>query len=151
MSNITKEQWEGLEKTMAGSWVDVTMRYQGYELHITRVRTSESQTPLAVYINNAYNPAWGYPDELLPENTSRDRPSIIADVWRKRTKAKYKVKHIKDVEHIYGKLRAKKAYPDLYEHWEFFDPVFPKASVLCRQLKKLEGLELIDGGDYVQS
>ncbi len=145
MSNITKEQWEKLEETMANGWVSVRMRYQGYELYISRVKTSESKTALAVYIDDVFKSSWGYPAELLPDNhVDESKPTIIADVWKKRTKARYSAKHIKTWEKIYGKRRAKKENPDLHDRWEYFEPLFPKASVLCRQFKKLKGLELIN-------
>lgn len=147
MSKITKEQWKELEETMAGSWVSIKMRYQGYELHITRERRTESQTVLVVYIDGSYSFSWGWPESVRSRSKNEEStpsPTIIADVWKKKTKAKYSAKHIKTWEKIYGKRRAKKENPDLHDRWEYFEPLFPKASVLCRQFKKLKGLELID-------
>ncbi len=141
MSDITKEQWKELEKMMANGWFSIKMCYQNYELGITRVRTSESQTALAVYINGIYQNSWGWPESMRSEG--EPVPTIIADVWKKKTKAKHSAKDIKALEKIYGKRRAKKEIPSLYERWEYFVPLFPKASILCRQFKKLKGLELV--------
>ncbi len=135
---ITKEQWAAVEKELSHHWVDVKFEYKGFELAIQRQRESESKTVLSVYINGTIKPGWGW-----VEVESEDRPSIIKDVWKLKTKAKYTPKQIKDIEKIYGKRRAKKEYPALYERHEVWLPYFPKASMLCRQFKKLEGITLI--------
>ncbi len=147
MNDITKEQWEELEESMASSWASIKMRYQGYELHITRERLNESRTVLVVYIDGSYSFSWGWAESMRSrskDEESTQPPTIIADVWKKKTKARHSAKDIKALEKIYGKRRAKKEIPSLHERWEFFVPLFPKASVLCRQFKKLKGLELID-------
>lgn len=56
--------------------------------------------------------------------------------------AVYKEKEIKDIERIFGKRDAKKNFPNLYKRTEYLDPLFPKASVLVRQFKKLDGIQL---------
>ena len=137
---ITKEQWEIVEKELAQGWVNVTFEYKGFELSIQRQRLSESQTVLGVFINGEIKGEWinhdGKTDkELIPE--------ILTDVWKLKTSAMYKPSQIKKIEKFYGKRRAKKEYPELHERYEFWLPYFPKASVLVRQFKKLEGIKLI--------
>ena len=136
---ITKEQWKQIEDELASVWVNVVFRYQGHRLSIERQRTSESTTVLSVYIDGVIKGAWVKPIDKLPE----DAPKILADVWYHRTMARYKPKQVADIEKIYGKRRAKKEWPDLHSRIEWVEPYFPKASVLCRQFKKLQGLELI--------
>lgn len=134
---ITKEMWEDIEAEMSGFWVDISFTYKGHEVSVQRVRESESKTRLQVYIDGLIKGEWvslhGIPDAA---------PSIIAEVWNKRTKSKYGAKFKQHVTKNWGKRRVKSEWPDLDEKWEFYAPSFSKASVLCRQFKKLEGLEL---------
>ena len=135
---ITKAQWQAVEKELSGSFFYVKFEYQGVELAIQRGRLSESRTALAVYLDGTIKPGWGWFEEEI-----EDRPSIIKEVWKKSTKAKYKTQVIKEIEKCWGKRRAKKEYPELHEHYEYWTPMFSKSSVLCRQFKKLEGIKLI--------
>ncbi|CCN69760.1 hypothetical protein [Vibrio nigripulchritudo] len=141
MAKITKEQWQKLEEDMTCGYVDIKFKYQGYEISIQRVRTSENKSGLAVYIDGVISPKWGLIDRVV-----EGRPPIIGQVWKKKTMAKYNAKTIKDIEKVFGKRQAKKEYPNLHERHEWFESVFPKASVLCRQFKRLEDLELITEG-----
>ncbi|EMF7446548.1 hypothetical protein V8073_001491 [Vibrio parahaemolyticus] len=134
---ITKEMWEDIEAEMSGSWVNIEFGYKGYVLTIVRARVSESKTCLQVYIDGFIKGEWSGLDGI----TSK-APEILADVWCRRTKAKRSAKHIADLTKIYGKRGVKKRFPDLNDKWTFYVPEFSKASVLCRQFKKLEGLEL---------
>lgn len=139
---ITKEQWAKLEEEMTHGYVDVRFKYKGYELSIQRVRTAENKTALAVYIDDVINQGWGWLDREV-----EGRPAIVGEVWKTRSMAKYSTKTIKGIEKIFGKRQAKKDHPDLHGRREWLEPFFPKASVLCRQFKKLKGLELVKGGD----
>jgi len=136
---ISKEQWQQIENEMSGSWVNIAFSYKGYELTIQRERKNESTTCLSVYIDGLIKGAWFGQVKNLPE----DAPSILAQVWATKSMAKYKPKMISHIIKIYGKRDAKKEYPDLHVRLEFVTPYFSKASVLCRQFKKLDGLELI--------
>ncbi len=133
---ITKEQWAELEQEMATYFVSVKFRYKGHELGIHRVNVSESKTALAVYIDGTIKGSWFLPDCI-------DRPAIIPEVWRKRSKRvwshHWKAKLIKSL----GKRRAQSAFPDIDKTIESHDPYFTTAKSLVRQLKKLEGIELI--------
>lgn len=144
---ITKEQWIEIEKHLAGFFGSVIFKYGEYEITVTRGRVSESKTSLVVYVDDAIKGAWFIED--------KERPSCIPDVWRKRTRAKYTAKSIKDAEKVWGKRRAKKEMPELYEKTEYHTCDFTTAKSLVRQYKKLEGLELIKIGgksydDYIK-
>ena len=135
---ISKEQWGVIEKHLTGFFVSVIFKYGEFELTVSRSRVSESKTSLVVYIDDMIKGSW-----YLEEN---DRPSCIPDVWRKRTRAKYTTKSIRDAEKVWGKRRAKKEFPELYEKNEYHTCDFTTAKSLVRQFKKLEGLELIKIG-----
>ncbi|PMM38427.1 hypothetical protein [Vibrio lentus] len=138
---ITKEMWAEIEAEMAGGWVAIDFNYKGHEVSVQRVRESESKTCLQVYIDGAIKGEWVNFTEGK-DGISDKAPEILADVWCLKTKAKYSTKHKKELEKIFGKRRVKKLYPDLHEILAFHVPNFSKSSVLCRQFKKLEGLEL---------
>ncbi|MEI6897867.1 MAG: hypothetical protein V5786_10375 [Psychromonas sp.] len=138
---ITKEQWTAVEKELYHHWIDVKFEYKGFELAIQRQRESESKTVLSVYINGTIKPVWGWFDNAL--NSNNERPEIIKEVWKLTTKAVYKAKNIKEIEKVFGKRRGKKQFPNLHDRHEYWMPYFAKASVLCRQFKKLEGITLI--------
>lgn len=138
VSLITKEQWQQIETEMAGHFVNVKFRYQGHEVGVTRERKDESTTCLSVYIDAVIKGAWMCQIANLPE----DAPKIIPEVWSQRAISKYKQKTIAQIEKLWGKRGAKKECPDLHDKIIWLCPYFSKASVLCRQLKKIEGLEL---------
>ncbi|WP_158133688.1 hypothetical protein [Vibrio navarrensis] len=130
---ITKEMWKQIEDELSGSYASMKFQYEGRELSIERVHVRESQTALAVYIDGSIE--W--------KHCHREGISDFhRAVWRNRSMAVYKEKEIKDIERIFGKRDAKKNFPNLYKRTEYLDPLFPKASVLVRQFKKLDGLEL---------
>ncbi len=140
---ITKEMWEDIEAEMSGSWVDIHFGYQGYEISVCRVRVSESKTCLQVYIDGVINGSWTKVDldaggDLIADHA----PKCLTDVWGKMTRARYAPSKIKKLQKIWGKREFKKMYPDADKKYVFHVPNFSKASVLCRQFKKLEGLEL---------
>ncbi|PSU46645.1 hypothetical protein C9J12_18225 [Photobacterium frigidiphilum] len=142
-SVITKEQWKSLEEEMAGYFVNVEFKFNGYLVSINRVRSSEGKTELGVYIDGSIKGVWT--SRTLQENATQEdaAPTILHDVWKLKTKAMYSLKQVKELERTIGKRRAKKAFPHLHDRHEYHLPYFSKASVLCRQFKKLEGLELV--------
>lgn len=142
---ISKDQWAELEEKMTYGYVDIKFKYKGFELSIQRVRTSESKSVLVVYINGSYKLSWG-----LIDRESEDRPSILTEVWKQRSMAIYKPKEIKEIEKVWGKRQAKKDFPNLHGRHTWYDPAFPKASVLCRQFKKLEGLDLVEDSGFIE-
>lgn len=134
---ITKEMWEDIEAEMSGSWVVIDFLYKGHAVEVRRAQVSESKTCLEVYIDGFIKGEW-VSLHGIPETA----PEILGDVWCKKTKAKYSAKFKQAVTKNWGKRRIKSAYPDLDDKWEFYIPEFSKASVLCRQFKKLDGIQL---------
>ncbi|EJL6309028.1 hypothetical protein NMR52_001278 [Vibrio cholerae] len=138
---ITKEMWQQIEKEMSDGWVNIVFAYKGHELTVSRVSVSESKTCLQVYIDGFIKGEWV---SFNGDNCLSDKaPVILPDVWCKKTKAKHTSKFKQDIIRIFGKREAKKRYPDFDDSWCFYVPHFSKASVLCRQYKKLEGIELV--------
>ncbi|EGR1039129.1 hypothetical protein EFU28_04975 [Vibrio cholerae] len=138
---ITKEMWQQIEKEMSDGWVNIVFAYKGHELTVNRVRVSESKTCLQVYIDGFIRGEWlGCSSD---EGFSDKAPAILPDVWGKKTKAKYSARFKARMTKILGKRGVKKEWPDLDCLWVFYVPNFSKASVLCRQYKKLEGIELV--------
>ncbi|KPH64128.1 hypothetical protein [Pseudoalteromonas porphyrae] len=135
---ITKEQWIELEKHLAGYFGSAIFKFGEFEITVTRGRVSESKTSLVVYVDDVIKGDWYSKDN--------ERPACIPDVWRKRTRAKYTAKSIKEAEKVWGKRRAKKEMPELYEKTEYHTCDFTTAKSLVRQYKKLDGLELIKIG-----
>ncbi|MDG2882125.1 hypothetical protein P7M59_30000, partial [Vibrio parahaemolyticus] len=95
---ISKELWQKLEEQMTLGYVDIKFKYKGYEVSVLRVRTAENKTALAVYIDGVINQGWGWKDREV-----EGRPTIVGDVWKPRTMAKWSTKHIKAIEKKYGK------------------------------------------------
>ena len=138
---ITKEMWEDIEAEMSGTWVAIVFTYKGHEISVNRVRDSESKTSLQVYIDGFIKGEWvSFSDGK--DGISDKAPEILSDVWCKKTKARYDNKFKTAITKIHGKRSVKKAYPDLEQRLVFYVPNFSKASVLCRQFKKLKGIEL---------
>ncbi|WP_064435498.1 hypothetical protein [Pseudoalteromonas neustonica] len=135
---ITKEQWIELEKHLTGYFCSAIFKFGEFEITVTRGRVSESKTSLVVYVDDVIKGDWYSKDN--------ERPACIPDVWRKRTRAKYTAKSIKEAEKVWGKRRAKKEMPELYEKTEYHTCDFTTAKSLVRQYKKLDGLELIKIG-----
>ncbi|EGQ9150168.1 hypothetical protein IB292_03515 [Vibrio parahaemolyticus] len=140
--SITKEMWEDIEAEMSGSYVSVEFSYKGHEVTVQRVRCSESRTSLQVYIDGAVKGEWVSFSHEGNDGVSDKAPDILKDVWCRKTKAKYDAKFKASVTKIWGKREVKRRYPDLEAKHVFYLPNFSKASVLCRQFKKLKGIEL---------
>ncbi|MCG6233084.1 hypothetical protein [Vibrio furnissii] len=139
---ITKEMWEDIEAEMSGSWVVIDFLYKGHVVEVRRAQVSESKTCLQVYIDGFIKGEWVFFDANGGIGISDEAPEILSDVWCKKTKAKYSNKFKNSMIKIYGKRRVKKEYPDLDDSFVYYVPEFSKASVLCRQFKKLDGIQL---------
>lgn len=140
-TEITKEMWKELEGEMSGGWVNIVFAYKGHEVSIRRVRASESKTCLQIYIDGFIKGEWA--SFSGNDGISDKAPAILADVWCKKTKAKYDNKFKTSMTKIWGKRGVKMRYPDLNDKHVFHVPTFSKASVVCRQFKKLEGITLV--------
>lgn len=133
---IDKEQWADLESKLASYLVGVELQYKGHKLNIKRERDGESKTVLAVYIDGIIKGSWFLPD-------AEDRPDIVSDVWRKRSKRVYSHQKKAKIIKQFGKRQAMRVFPDIDKAIEFYDPYFNTSKTLIRQFKKLDGLELI--------
>jgi len=136
---IAKEQWKKVEEQLAGMFGWVKFKIDAYEVTVQRERMSESVTNLAIYIDDELCFGNGMPN-------SKVYMPITEKLWRKKSRKKYATKFINDTIKIYGKRRALKEYPDLYDKAYSLDPIFNTAKSLCRQYKKIDGLELLSIG-----
>lgn len=143
---ITKEMWKAIEEEMSRSWfISIRFEYMGYEISVNRVRQSESKTCLQVYIDDYVKGEWTKFDRASGCSVvTESAPKCLADVWGKMTKSLYPPSEIKKLEKILGKRQFKKQYPDADKKLVFLIPNFSKASVLCRQYKKLNGIKLLE-------
>lgn len=137
---ISKEKWKEIELALSLTFVHVHFKYKGYELAVSRVRVNENKTCLQVYIDGEIRGAWFTSDD---DCTDSDNPTILKDVYKERSISRYSPSHIKRYEKIYGKRRVKKEFPNMHDKRSYLTPTFSKSSVLCRQYKKLDGLELV--------
>ena len=136
--SISKEVWQQIEDGLKSTFASAEFKLGNDEIHVTRVRLSESKTALAVYINGKIKGS--------DTGITKDAPEINQQVWRKRTRAKYQPKFKAQVIKIWGKREAKKRYSDLEDKHVFFDPTFNTAASVVRQFKKIDGLEVVRVG-----
>lgn len=136
---ISPEMWKRLEGEMEMTFVGLEFMYKGHKLSVERAKKSESKTCLLVYIDGVIKGEWGNFVNKIPE----DAPSILQEVWKTSRMSCWKPAEIKKIEKVYGKRAAKKRFPDLHDKLTYIHPEFSKASVLCRQFKKLKGIEVV--------
>lgn len=132
---IASEDWKGIEADLKSNYARFDFNYQGRKIEVKRLPVGEGKTQLAVFIDGKINIGWGYPD-------SDDYDPITCLIWRKRSKALYPPKEKARLEKSFGKRRIRKVFSNFDHVQEWYDPLFPKASVLVRQFKKLDGLTL---------
>lgn len=138
---ITKEMWEDIEAEMSGGWVNIVFSYNGHEVTVHRARVSESKTCLQVYIDGFIKGEW---HSSSAENGISDKaPVVLADVWCKKSKSIYSPSEKARLTKKLSKRSVKEYYPKIDKKIVFFVPDFSKASVLCRQFKRLEGITLV--------
>ncbi|SFC04707.1 hypothetical protein [Pseudoalteromonas denitrificans] len=133
--SITKAQWAAIETELKGFLPTVNFKLGDDEINISKVRASENKFELGVFINGDIKGDWYLGEKV--------RPACIEQVWKKKTKAIYSPKRIKEIEKAWGKRLAKKEFTNLHDKITYHLPYFSKASILVRQFKKIEGLELI--------
>lgn len=142
-TQITKEMWQAIENQLSRTWfTSVRFAYQGYEISVKRVQVNESKTCLQVYVDGLIKGEW-VSFSQGGVTVSENAPTCLADVWATKTQSKYSPTQRKKLEKIWGKRRFKKEYPDADEKYVFYVPHFSKASVLCRQYKKLKGMTVV--------
>jgi hypothetical protein len=138
---ITNEQWNGIQETLKYHG-NVRFRYQGTIIEASRGFVSEGKTAIDIYFDGRWKGVWARKD-------SSEYNPLTELFWSKRYISYYTPKQRTQIEKIYGKRRALKEYPKLYDKHEYLLPYFSKASVLVRQFKKIEGLELIPPNEAI--
>lgn len=136
MAQITNELWNAIEEELAKPCACEHFQLGEHKITVQRVRKSESVPCLAVFIDDKIKGSWSLDKE-------ENKPSCLEKVWRKRTRALYNSKTIKDVEKGLGKRKAKERFPDLYDKAHWYVPDFSTAKSLVRQFKRIEGLTYI--------
>jgi len=132
--SIDKSQWVEIEEILA-SWMPcIEFKLGDHKVSIQRISAGEGKTQLAVYLDDHIKGEWF---------SEEKRPDIINQIWRPRSKAIYAPKEVKSIQKDFGKRDAKKYFPNLHDRQNWCDPMFPKASVLVRQFKKIDGLILV--------
>jgi len=133
--SISKDQWSEIETELQGFFPSIKFKLADDEIAINKVRVSENKFELVVYINGEIKGAWS--------QAHHERPACIEKVWKEKIRARYSPSAINKLEKEIGKRNAKKYVPNLHEKYSYHLPYFSKASILIRQFKKIEGLELI--------
>jgi len=135
--SITKEQWEKIESELTGYMGRVKFKLQGFEVLLSLEMSKQKIVPV-VYIDGQIKGSWC--------SNENEKPEILEQVWCAKHRAYYSAKRIKNIEKAWGKRAAKKTFPQLHERATFYIPYFSKGSVVVRQYKKIEGLELVQIG-----
>lgn len=139
--SITKEQWKEIEQSLSNDmYISVRFEYKGFELSIQRLRIKENKLVLRVFINDEMKGSW-FVDAINGKES--EVSTIFKDVYKEVSKALYSPTYIKRLEKNIGKRKLKELIPDLHERHSYWLPDFSKASVLCRQYKKLGELTLL--------
>lgn len=132
---ITKEQWEDIKSKLSSPFDSVNFMLDGKKLTVKKQCISDTQLAWIVYIDGTINVTWGYPTEetFLP---------LVEKVWHKKTKSLYTAKEKAKIIKIWGKRKAKAYFPELDKKMIMYRAMFSKYSVLEKQFKKIDGLEL---------
>jgi hypothetical protein len=135
MMSISKEQWLAIEEELKGSYCQVDFKIDGHEVELRKRFVAENKIAIIAYVDGKVSGS-----DCL-EDGDDFRP-IVKKVHRARVKHHYSPAKKKKLEKDFGKRRVRKMIPNIDKTWTYYDASFPKASVLIRQYKKLEGLEL---------
>lgn len=136
---ISKEQWAEIEAELRHDWGAAVFRYEEMQIYVVRKYVSEGRTKLAVYLDGEINFLWGFKQMGVAEE--RFRP-VTEKLWRKRSKSLYSPQKQKSLIKEFGKREAESIFEGLYDKQIWFEPDFPKSSVLVNQYKRLRGMEL---------
>ncbi|WP_139203132.1 hypothetical protein [Amphritea atlantica] len=109
-----------------------------------RELVKEGRFELIVYFDRTLSIGWGW-------KTSDHYDPLTEVLWHKRTKSLYSPKKRAEIIKSLGKRNAKRLFPKLEEHMEWYEPVFSTAATLVRQYKKVEGLSLESVGFQSES
>ena len=144
MMAISKEQWLAIEEELKGSYCQVDFKIDGHEVELRKRFVAENKIAIIAYVDGTYKGT-----DVL-EDSDGFRP-IVKKVHRARVRHLYSPAKKKKMEKEFGKRRVREIFKSFDITWTYYDPSFPTASVLIRQYKKLEGLELTKLGDEVFS
>lgn len=135
---ITKEQWAEIEKDLTGYFGCKKFQLGEDSICIAREQWKEGERRLIVYFNDTLRPAWTHRQD------DKNYNPLVEKFWCKKSRAKWRAKFRASMTKIYGKRRVREECPDLDEKLTFYVPYFTKAKALVTQLKKIEGLELVE-------
>lgn len=138
---LSKVQCDHLKEHLSGLFCQAKFQYGEDTVTVERVRKSENQTCLAVYINGSIKGEW------FTEKGRSKAPKILEKVYFGKSLSLYTAATIKRVEKQLGKRQAKKLYPELHKKKISFVPYFSASRTLVNQFKKIEELELIQLGN----
>lgn len=131
---ITKEQWEGIEDNLKGLFGKVDFKLDDKKITVCHEFIAQEQMGYTVYVDGCFKMGWAMPSSELYD-------PIVEKICNKRTRSFYSTKEKQQLTKIWGK-RAVKKHHDLDKKSIHYEPYFKKCSVLLRQFKKIEELEM---------
>lgn len=137
-TNITKEQWQGIQNTLSDLYSRVEFKLpSGEKIAVYKSIVSENKLALIVWIDGVRSDAWGW-------SSHKDFRPITKLVWRRKT---YKpgASIIRRASKTRDGQRwlKRKENAHIHEVVEYWVCHFSTATSLVRQFKKIDGLELI--------
>lgn len=142
---LSKVQCDHLKEHLSGLFCQAKFQHGEDTVTVERVRKSENQTCLAVYIIGTIKGEW------FTEKGKNYAPQILEKVYFEKKFSLYTAATIKKIEKQLGKRKAKKYYPELHDKRTSFVPYFLASKTLVNQFKKIEKLELIQLGNLPYS
>lgn len=145
--SISKEQWKAIEAELKKMWVNVEFKLAGHSIQVCRRQKTESTTVLAVYIDNTIEGKWCVGlDEIPAEDAFMNE--VVKRVWFTKTKCAYSKKRLDEMEKLKRKIGVRRFKELVGEDpkskvYSWLMPSFGSSTVLVRQFKKIEGLELV--------
>ncbi|WP_324172007.1 hypothetical protein [Sulfurimonas sp.] len=133
---ITKEQWASIKTELSAIYSGVAFTLNDKKIDVHKVQISSTKLAWIVYIDGKINLDWGH-------SNKKNYDPLMEQLWHKKTRSLYKESEKKKIKKIWGVRRAKKEFPELEKKYSWYKPYFNSLSVLEKQFKKLDGLELI--------
>ncbi|EAO1206255.1 hypothetical protein EX075_13905 [Salmonella enterica] len=135
---ISKEQWQGIQNTLADMYSHVKFKLPtGEVISVMKSFISENKTALIVWIDDTRCEAWGI------KNHDDYRP-VTELVWRRKTykPGAFIIRRASKTRDGQRWLKLKEN-AHLHEVVEYRVCHFSTAASLVRQYRKIEGLELV--------
>lgn len=132
---ISKEQWNEVEKAMAGPFGSVKFKLNDKEIALEKRFIKENVLVICVFINGEMKQSMGWPGDHYDP--------IVEQLWNKRSRSAYTAKQKQSWIKIYGKRRVKKEVEDLDKKIEWYEPFFKTYASMQRKYKKIDGLEFV--------